>query len=144
MPATTTRIVLRDRTTELADLLAQVEPDRDLVDVDQPIDHNWPAWRLHTALTSIPWIKRTIAGKLLARKRPRLLPIYDRYVAQVTGCEADHWQPLRRALLADDRALHHRLLRSRDALGLPAEVSALRMLDVICWMEGRDGGKPQS
>jgi hypothetical protein len=50
------------------------------------------------------------------------------------------WEPLRAALRANEYALHDRLLRLRDRVGLPDVVSALRILDVIAWREGKDLG----
>lgn len=38
-------------------------------------------------------------------------------------------------------ALHHRLLSLREEAGLPAEISALRVFDVIAWME-REESRP--
>jgi hypothetical protein len=58
----------------------------------------------------------------------------------VTGTGERQWEPLRRALREDDFALHRRLVRLREAAGVPAEVSAVRVLDVICWLEGQDRG----
>jgi Family of unknown function (DUF6308) len=40
----------------------------------------------------------------------------------------------------DGAALHHRLLRLRDAASLPPQISALRVLDVITWLEGKNRG----
>ncbi len=78
--------------------------------------------------------------KLLARKRPRLRPIYDSVIAKATGSTDNLWEPLRLALRANDDALHHRLLRLRTAAGLPEQISALRVFDVIAWREGNDLG----
>ena len=47
-------------------------------------------------------------------------------------------EPLRAAVRANEYALHDRLLRLRDQVGLPNAVSALRILDVIAWREGKD------
>lgn len=58
----------------------------------------------------------------------------------VTGTGERQWEPLRRALREDDFALHRRLVRLREAAGVPAEVSAVCVLDVICWLEGEDRG----
>jgi hypothetical protein len=44
------------------------------------------------------------------------------------------------ALRKEDHALHNRLLRLRKQAGLPEEVSVLRVLDVIAWMEGTHPG----
>jgi len=58
----------------------------------------------------------------------------------ITGTLRAQWEPLHRALREDDRALQRRLVRLRDAAGLPTEVSTLRAFDVICWREGKDLG----
>jgi len=132
--------VLRDRTDEFNALLAEIGPDRDMADETGPITRDWPAWRLNTRLRDLDDVGPVIASKLLARKRPRLLPIWDTVVAKVTRTEIDQWVLLRSALADHDRALHRRLLELREAAGLPEPVSALRVFDVICWMEGKDKG----
>jgi len=78
-----------------------------------------------------------IAGKLLARKRPRLIPVYDRVVKTVTGSDRNYWVLLCTALQADGKTLHHRLLRLHQEAGLPVAVPVLRVFDVIAWMEGK-------
>ncbi|WP_257016373.1 DUF6308 family protein [Rhodococcus sp. ACS1] len=88
----------------------------------------------------MPGIGQTKATKLIARKRPRLYPIWDSVVSQVLGTERAHLNPVREALRADDRALHHRLLSIREEAGLPEEISALRVFDVIAWMDGKNRG----
>jgi hypothetical protein len=55
---------------------------------------------------------------------------------------ATQWEPLRVELSANDGALHQRLLRLRDQVGLPEAVTALRVLDVIAWREGKDRPRP--
>ncbi|MGA3486707.1 DUF6308 family protein [Micromonosporaceae bacterium DT55] len=137
-PKTAVRALLRDRADEFAALLMELGPDRDLADEDKPLDNSWPGWRLEDKLRLIPGVGRTTASKLLARKRPRLLPIWDIVIRDVTDTSKDQWEPLRVALRADKLALHRRLLHLRDALQLPEEISALRILDVIAWREGKD------
>ncbi|PZM90623.1 MAG: hypothetical protein DIU79_13815 [Actinobacteria bacterium] len=58
-------------------------------------------------------------------------------VVDVSG-PAEYWGSLHAALRADDHALHHRLIRLHDQLGLPPQISALRVFEVIAWREGRD------
>ncbi len=70
----------------------------------------------------------TKASKLLARKRPRLRPIYDSVIAKATGSKDNLWEPLRLALRANDDALHHRLLRLRTDAGLPEQISGATRL----------------
>ncbi|MGY1653404.1 DUF6308 family protein [Geodermatophilus sp. SYSU D01119] len=118
-------------------LLRDVGPDRDFADELKPMHREWPGWRLETALRDLPGVGRTIASKLCARKRPRLLPIYDSIVAEVTDAYSTQWEPLRQQLRADDGALQARLLRLRATVGLDDSVSALRVYDVISWMEGK-------
>ncbi|MFF4147786.1 DUF6308 family protein [Streptomyces sp. NPDC001698] len=79
-----------------------------------------------------------IAGKLLARKRPRLLPVYDRVVRCALGHpRPSFWLALHAALRVDDRALQRQLLTLRQAAGVPETVSALRVCDVAVWMRHR-------
>ncbi|WP_045740715.1 DUF6308 family protein [Actinoplanes rectilineatus] len=133
--------ILRDRAAEFSDLLVALGPDRDLVDEEYPLtDDDWPGWRLQAALRGIPGIDTTIATKLIARKRPRLRPIWDRVVAAVTDTRKSQWEPVRLALRDQHRALQNRLVHLHGAAGLPAEVTPLRVLDVIAWRAGKDSG----
>ncbi|MDV6286638.1 DUF6308 family protein [Rhodococcus jostii] len=109
-------------------------------DEPDPLGPGWPAWDLETALRTLPGIGQTKATKLIARKRPRLYPIWDSVVSQVLGTERAHLNPVREALRAEDRALHHRLESLRKEAGLPEEISALRVFDVIAWMDGKNRG----
>lgn len=128
------------RRGEFGALLAEVSPDRDLMDVDEEITADWPASRLLRALRSLPGVGTTTATKLLARKRPRLRPVWDGVVAGHLGARNSYIEPLRQALRADDGALHDRLVR----LGRKAKlegVSPLRVFDVITWLEAKDAGR---
>jgi len=60
----------------LSALLTAVGPDRGLVDEPDPLAPGWPAWNLETALWALPGIGWTKATKLIARKPPRLYPIF--------------------------------------------------------------------
>ncbi|MCG5470460.1 DUF6308 family protein [Micromonospora sp. LAH09] len=139
-PKTAVRALLRDRSGEFSRLLVDLGPDRDLANEVELLGPTWAGWRMMDALRTIPGVGTTIASKLLARKRPRLRPIWDTVVAAVTDTVPAQWEPLRAALRANDCALHRRLLRLRNVAQLPAEVSALRILDVIAWREGKDRG----
>ncbi|MEU6243892.1 DUF6308 family protein [Streptomyces sp. NPDC047024] len=83
-----------------------------------------------------------IAGKLLARKRPHLVPVYDKRVKQLFDRpKTDHsfWAALAAALRADDGAFYDRLVRLRQKAGIGEDISVLRVFDVIAWMH--QGGK---
>lgn len=92
------------------------------------------AWHLLRDQPDVGWV---IAGKLLARKRPRLLPVYDRVVRCALGRPPSFWLSLRTALSEDAGSLHRSLLDLRQAAGLPRTVSALRVCDVAVWMGHR-------
>ena len=130
--------VLVTQRDELNALLAQV-PDVDLADVPEGvIDEQWPAWRLWELLRAghdgIGWVT---AGKLLAYKRPRLIPVYDDVVQSVVGAPASFWQALHQELRRDDQKLQHHLLDLREQAGIGEHVSPLRVFDVIAWMTGK-------
>lgn len=44
---------------------------------------------------------------------------------------------LRLEFRKDDRRLHDRLLRLREAPAVPKYISAIRILDVLAWMDGQ-------
>ncbi|MGW5638523.1 DUF6308 family protein [Streptomyces sp. NPDC003832] len=108
-----------------------VDADPDVVADDSPADQ---AWHLLRDQPDVGWV---IAGKLLARKRPQLLPVYDRVVRCAVGRPPSFWLALHTALRKDDAALHRQLLELRQAAGVPQTVSALRVCDVAVWMGHR-------
>ncbi|MER0244139.1 DUF6308 family protein [Streptomyces sp. HSW2009] len=85
---------------------------------------------------SVQW-RRPRGDRLPARKRPRLLPVYDQVVRCDPGRPESFWLAPYGALRADDRALPHSLTALRQSAGLPATVSALRVRDVAAWMRHR-------
>jgi hypothetical protein len=135
-PPAAARELLSERAGHFSTMLAALGQDLDLADMVQPMPDDWIGWHLMKELCSIRGVNTTIASKLLARKRPRLRPVWDSVVSRVTGTETRQWEPLRLELRKNDRNLHHRLVRLRDAAGLPDEVTILRVFDVICWCEG--------
>ncbi|WP_449346001.1 DUF6308 family protein [Streptomyces xanthochromogenes] len=122
----------------LSGLLHAIPRDIDMVDADalvvadgSPADQ---AWSLLCEQKGVNWV---IAGKVLARKRPRLLPVYDRVVRCAVGRPPSFWLALHAALREDDGALYRQLLELRQAAGLPETVGALRVCDVAVWMNHR-------
>jgi hypothetical protein len=115
-------------------------PDRDLADEANVLHDGWVGWDLRKELLALPGVGPTLATKLFGRKRPRLRPIWDSVVSIVTATPGQQWEPMRQALRENDLALHHRLLRLRADADLPTQVSALRILDVVSWVEGKDRG----
>ncbi|PRZ08602.1 hypothetical protein BCE75_101278 [Isoptericola sp. CG 20/1183] len=130
--------LLEDRQREFATLLSRVPRALDLVDVDPSlIDEDWPAWQLWSQLKRLPGVGWVTAGKLLARKRPRLVPVYDSVVRDAVSPDGSFWTWLANALRADECALHRHLLSLRREAGIGDDISALRVFDVVVWMEHR-------
>jgi hypothetical protein len=143
VPGRTAILLLDRQAAKYAALLAAIGPDRDLADVpDGEISPSWPAWRAHEEIRALDGLDWVGAAKLLTRKRPRLVPAYDRVVRAVLGGEHYYWEPLRESLRADGRALHSRLLHIRDQAEVPAEISAIRVFDIIAYLDAR-GSVPQ-
>ncbi|GAA4915633.1 hypothetical protein EV188_1119 [Actinomycetospora succinea] len=76
-------------------------------------------------------------SKILARKRPRLLPVWDSVVGKQLGLRRprDHWTCVQE-LLHRDPAYVEVLRAAHQAAGLSDRVSVLRTLDVLLWMDG--------
>lgn len=73
------------------------------------------------------------AAKLLARKRPHLLPVYDQVVkAALQPRSGRFWEPLWEEL--QDVRLVDRLEAVRSEAGVDGAVSLLRILDFAIWM----------
>ena len=127
-----------------AGLLEAVGPDRDFMDVDpDPSGKDMaPVYALYEALEGLDDVGPTIASKLLARKRPRLFPIIDSDLRRTVFHETRQDTHRGRQLLhaefsAQDRTLWKRLASYHSAASLPAEVSMLRVFDVLAWMEAK-------
>ncbi|MGW2202120.1 DUF6308 family protein [Streptomyces sp. NPDC001774] len=127
---------------QLSGLLESIPTDIDMADAEadvlaegSPADQ---AWHHLCAQHGVGWV---IAGKLLARKRPRLLPVYDKVVRCALGRpRPSFWLALHATLRADDRSLHRQLLALRRVAELPETVGALRVCDVAVWMGHRAQG----
>jgi hypothetical protein len=105
--------VLEYRSREIGSLLARVPVDVKLTDdgAGDLIARNGPAWELRQLLHGIkPRLRRSrlgpvAAGKLLARKRPHLIPVYDSHVKKVLGRPRNDqtwWSDLHCQLARDD------------------------------------------
>jgi hypothetical protein len=127
--------ILEDRRLEISALLAEIPTGTDLADVDPTqITKGWPAWQLWDLLHGLDGMDAVVAGTLIARKRPRLIPVFDARVEDLLLPTSMLWVSLAEALRADDGALQARLLELREAAGLGSDISALRVFDVVVWM----------
>jgi hypothetical protein len=92
-------------------------------------------WHLVWRKDNADGIAATITGKLLARKRPHLIPIIDSKVElllQLKATDADSWLSIRDAMTNADRRARLAALQPRGV----RQVSVLRLLDVMLWMNG--------
>jgi hypothetical protein len=87
-------------------------------------------WDLLRAQEGIGWV---VAGKLLARKRPRLVPVYDEVVRCVLHHPEDVWRSFHDALSRESAVLA-RVHDLRAEAAVPAHVADLRVIDVALWM----------
>lgn len=138
---------------EISDLLRQIPVDLDLWDadidrLDDPSKPEYQLWNLIRGHKYGKWgIGPTRASKIIARKRPRLIPIYDSVVHPLMGLKdsAGYWAAWQIAL-TDGSGLPERLEAIRreanasDTIEALQHISALRVMDIVLWMHGIDRG----
>lgn len=143
--------ITRHRADEIHRLLgaipAHVRIEDD--DADRLLHCDGPAWKLWTLLcgihdrTKASRLGPVAAGKLMARKRPDLIPIADSRTAKAfhrpdPGADRRWWDAVRAASLdrneeADGTTLWDYLASLRDVPGA-AHLPTLRVLDILAWM----------
>ncbi|MFC8491841.1 DUF6308 family protein [Streptomyces sp. NPDC057235] len=123
-------------------LLSQIPVGLELAAAEERhIAKDSPAWNLWQRLRDVDGIGSVGAGKLVARKRPRLLPVYDSVVKKVferPSTDLSFWSDVRHALRADDRMLVAHLEDVRGLAGISEDIGVLRILDTAAWLHGRD------
>lgn len=143
LPGRAAYAILEDRSEEFGDLLTQIPGDVDLWDApDEMLGPDSPARQLLERLVELPGMTFIAATKLLARKRPRLLPAYDR-VLKVTldrGNDDDWWIPLKAALTTKSNFVKT-LTKLREDSEVGTDISILRVLHAAIWM--REVGRPE-
>lgn len=100
------------------------------------VDPAGPGYRalddLYGVVRGVPGVGYVTASKLLACKRPHLVPIRDQVVETLLGSPEAWWAPWRAALTPE-------LIEVTETLGDDdlSHVSVLRKLDVVLWMYGK-------
>ncbi len=142
VPPAATRQLLAGEFNRFNFLLAQIPPDLCFWEASAP-DRASAQWQLEDALREFYSIDLAIASKLMARKRPHLVPINDKLVRDLLGLRHSFWGSLFVAF--SDSRLKSRLASirdeagSRDDVAMPQGLSLLRVFDVITWMDGKAG-----
>jgi hypothetical protein len=108
------------------------------VDVDELHDPDHPAQQLWSLLRVD--LDKSTASKLMARKRPHLIPVWDPVIGRELGPVKGHWRRVHD--IATDHA--HTLAAIRREAGVASGVSLLRILDVTLWMRGTAAAKKKS
>ncbi|MDQ0770281.1 hypothetical protein QF031_003030 [Pseudarthrobacter defluvii] len=146
VPAAASVEILGKQADEIASLLSDI-PDLNLEDISPEQHEEWlgdesAAFRLWRLLRQLDGVGPTTASKLMARKRPGLIPIYDSVVARVTGfhTSAGTWHAWHSAL--SNEAFKESLQKIRSSAALE-HISLLRVLDVVLWMEGKGFQQPE-
>jgi hypothetical protein len=101
------------------------------------INKDESAYKLWSLLESQDGVGWVTAGKLLARKRPRLIPVYDDVVRCAFGRPREFWTALRVALRQDSGSFRVVVEDLIKRSGIPDGISPLRGLDVALWMRHR-------
>lgn len=126
-------------------LLEKIPHDKDLADLSSsefelhlgPTSPAQQLWDLLTGKHSYSWgIGATTASKIMARKRPRLIPITDTLVAELVGRTGNYWLQWH-AALTDGSCLPDRLATIRAKARIEQQPSPLRILDIVLWMYAR-------
>ena len=95
------RLLLNDQAAKVSELLGQIDDKTEMWASDgrKQLDAVEPLWDL---LYRLPGVRDTRASKLLARKRPRLVPITDSIIVSAVGTPGQTWVTLHHCF-QDDR-----------------------------------------
>ncbi|MEU0792442.1 DUF6308 family protein [Amycolatopsis sp. NPDC005961] len=121
---------------EITELLEQIPPG--LAMYEAP----WPTYAPGSPASRLWWLLKRCGGKdrwvtankLLARKRPHLLPVYDSQVKAVLDAPRSVWACLWTWFQGDSRRADA-VSELRDQACDLHDISLLRCLDVILWMQ---------
>lgn len=134
--------ILENGADDLSALLSQIPRDVDLWEApEKAVGPGSPAAEVARHLGDLPGMSPMAAGNLLARKRPRLIPVYDRLVKVVLERpDLDSWWRSLRTLLAGRSPLVNLALETRQEANLGDDISVIRVFHVSMWM--RELGRP--
>lgn len=119
-------------------LLHGIPPDQDIWESSADVSDESLASEIWRRLKSINGVGPVRAGKLLARKRPRLIPIFDSVMDKVVQAPSGrYWLSMQEALRDDD--LRTAVNGVRPPWLSPA-VPTLRVLDAALWMNNSQSG----
>lgn len=132
---------------KISGLLKEIPSDRKLADLSssefsQFLGQDSAAqelWHVLRGRDTGRWgVGRTKASKMMARKRPHLIPIYDSVVAPLMGLKKSDNQWLTwYGAFTEDPGLQQRLRKIKKASEVEELISDLRVMDILLWMYGK-------
>lgn len=138
-PAKAIRQLLFDRPGgRVANLLAKIPPEQTLwgSNVDDLHSTGNPVFDLWQLLDLFPYVGPTRASKLMARKRPNLIPIYDSIIGKRVASSSDYWYVFHTFLTQEANRAEVRDIQRRAGV---VDVPLLRVLDTAVWMRYSGG-----
>lgn len=130
LPPDSIRRVLDTEGGSLSELLAAIPADVDLWNATD--DDLANAEALYWSLRKLHKVGRTRASKLMARKRPKLIPVIDSVIHTALALGDDTWSELRACL--SDPAVRESIEHIRPKHAPKVSISTLRLLDAAVWM----------
>lgn len=133
----------------LDDDLAQVPAELDLAELqanefDKVLGEDSPVlqlWKVLRGQDTGRWgMGETRTSKLIARKRPKLIPIYDSVVGPLMGLSKNSVGQWKRwhTVLTDGTGLPQRLQKIRATSEISDPISDIRIMDIVLWMYGKE------
>jgi len=145
IPASTTIWLLNDGAPQVTALLSLIPAEQAIWDPEADLTENGPAWKLWNLLGKKKWpndgqatqMGTTKISKLLAVKRPNLVPVEDKYIRKAVfgGVEPDnYWDPWTLLHRSDDGgALRSVAEEVRTESKVPETLPILRVIDIAIW-----------
>jgi hypothetical protein len=139
VPARASLWLLEEGSTRVAELLSAIPTGLAIWEDDAQISEGSPAdtlWREVQACA--PGMGPTLTSKLLAAKRPHLLPVLDSVVQKTlfTGSDVihDYWELWREELRGPDgEVLRQAVEEVRSEADYDGQTSILRIIDIVVW-----------
>jgi hypothetical protein len=137
-------ILSGDGRSQISALLSQVPTSLNIWDNGADLSKTGAMWQLWDLLGRAHWPEPRKSGglggftkrsKLLASKRPHLMPVLDDVVRNVLPPVADHWKAFRQVL----QVSQNRKDIEAATTAAPGGLSLLRKIDIVLWMTARRG-----
>lgn len=120
---------------QVSALLRRIPEGATITDDADHLDRDGAAWELYELLDAYHGMGDTKVSKLMAAKRPDLVPIRDTVVSAALGNPKTWWAPWREFMADDGATSRLDLVRDVAAEAGASHLSLLRVLDITIWMQ---------